>query len=243
MNEIEFLPKKYLEKRARSNVKWSRLLLLMLVLVGIVGVGLYQVAALHHLHSQLAEVDDEHQRIVKLMTEVNNKREVLNRLQHSARLLTFLEHPYPRSQILAALVNPLSDQIALSQIHLTHQQTDPNVFRTLADLSDPKQAATVHPMKQDLNTLTAESRLRQCTVELAGTTDDPSTLYNFLTALHQSEIVETAKIESIDPHHRADGTEFSNFTAHIKIKRGYGTSFDEVVGQTAGSQTAQDRLR
>ena len=98
-------------------------------------------------------------------------------------------------------------------------------------------------MQLDLKQLIEEATSRHCTVEIEGTTDDTSCLYPYLASLHQAEVVESAKIESIDPHQKTDGTEFSNFTAHVKIRRGYLSQFETLVGRLMEVSPGQEGIR
>lgn len=242
MNEIEFLPKRFREKRRRSSIKVPRLLVFSLLIGLLAVVSLFQLAKLYNVHSQLAELKVQHERIAQLLQEVDRTHAEVIQKRHHARLLTFLEHPYPKSQILAQITNPLPGEITLKRIELTHHQVAVNNARQKSEKSSD-QPPSGTPMEIDLKQLIAENKTRQCTVELEGTTGDTSQLYTFLAALHESGLVESAKIESIDPQMDADGHEFSNFTAHVHIRRGHFNDFSTAVARALDAARSQGDVR
>ncbi len=239
MNEIEFLPKKFRERRARNNIRVSRTFVLLLLAAAMALVTIYQLSSLRRVQVQLADLEDAHAQVAQLMAEVDLKREEVHRLRHYARLLTFLEHPYPKSQIVASLANLIPPEMVITQMHLSHPAARTGAFQPLAEADTSKMPA----MEQDLQKLVHETRTRRCTVELEGTTEDTSALYEFLARLHQLEIVESAKIESVDPRTGTAGTEISNFTAHIKIKPGHARQFEQLLGQITASRLGEERVR
>jgi len=240
-HEIEFLPKRYREKRKKNNIKVSRILLIVIMVGGMASVLLYQLACLHSVNRQVAAIDKQNEKVMQLMQEVESRRAKVVLERHHANLLTFLDHPYPKSQIISALVNPLSREITITRLQITQEQVaNPNAKPP----SEKGQAAPKgHPMELDLKTLISEAKTRRVMVEVEGTTDDTSSLYTYLASLHQAEIIESAKIESIDPHQKSDGSEFSNFTAHVRVKRGYLTQFGTLLGQAVQPAPGQEGIR
>lgn len=242
MNEIEFLPKRFREKRRRSNFQVPRLLVFSLLLGLLAVVSLFQLAELYSVRSQLAALKAQHERIAQLLQEVERTKAEVAQKRHHARLLTFLAHPYPKSQILAQITNPLPSEIIITRIELTHTQAAVNNTRQKSEKSSD-QPPSGSPMEIDLQQLMDETKNRQCTVELEGTTDETSQLYTFLAALHESGLVESAKIESIDPQMDPDGHEFSNFTAHVNIRRGHFNDFKTAVAQALETLSDQGGIR
>lgn len=240
-DEIEFLPKKYREKRKSHNFQVSRLLLIVLVVASMSAVVLYQLASLHAVNREVATLDQQHAKVMQLMQEVERRRAEVAVKRHHAKLLTFLDHPYPKSQVISAIANPLPTEITITRLQLTVEQTAVAGQKPVSEKG--KSAPQGHPMELDLKQLIDDAKSRHCTVEVEGTTDDTSCLYTFLASLHQAEIIESAKIESIDPHQNSDGSEFSNFTAHVKVKRGYLMHFETVVGQRVDAAPSLEDLR
>ena len=240
-DEIEFLPKKYREKRKNNSFKVSRLLLVVVLLAGMGIVLLYQLASLHSLNLQVAAIDQQNTTVMQLMQEVELRRAEVEEQRHHAKLLTFLDHTFPKSQIIAAITNPLPPEITIIRLQISAAQT-PGAGNKLVT-EKGKEKPKGHPMQLDLKQLIEEATSRHCTVEIEGTTDDTSCLYPYLASLHQAEVVESAKIESIDPHQKTDGTEFSNFTAHVKIRRGYLSQFETLVGRLMEVSPGQEGIR
>ncbi|PQO25988.1 hypothetical protein C5Y96_21290 [Blastopirellula marina] len=240
-DEIEFLPKKYREKRKSHNFQVSRLLLIVVIVAGMSAVLLYQLASLHAVNLQVSALDSQHEKIMQLMQEVERSRAEVAVKRHHAKLQTFLDHPYPKSQIIAAIANPLPTEITITRLQVTVEQLAATSAKPPSEKG--KSVPQGHPMVLDLKQLIGEAKAHRCTVEVEGTTDDTSCLYTFLASLHQAEIIESAKIESIDPHQKSDGSEFSNFTAHVKVKRGYLNHFETLVGRTIEAAPLAEGIR
>ncbi len=242
MNEIEFLPKRFREKQRNSKVKIPRVLVFSLLIGLLAIVSLYQLAKLHHIRSQLATLKAQHERIDQLTQEVERTQAEVAQKRHHVRLLTFLDYPYPKSQILAQITNPLPGEITIKRIELTHTKIATNSAREKSEKGGD-QKPQGNPMEIDLQQLIVENKNRQCTVELEGTTDDTSLLYTFLAALHESGLVESAKIESIDPQMDVDGHEYSNFTAHVNIRRGHFGDFSAAMVRAWDAVRSQGDVR
>src|SRR5581483_9783167 len=109
MKDIDFLPAKYQEATAQLHAQWWRMAVLAMfaALVGLAVFGQYGIrlhaqgeieTLLPQYHAALAEM----QRLAKTEDAVRP-----NRAQ--AELLTYLRHPWPRTQILARIMAPLPD--------------------------------------------------------------------------------------------------------------------------------------
>lgn len=231
VNEIEFLPKRFREKQRHSNIKVSRWLVLSLLLGVMALVSLCQLASLHHVRGQLATLKTQHDRIAALLQEVDKSRSRLTQMRHHARLQAFLDHPYPKSQIIAEVTNPLPAEIVITRIELARTLRAADGTRAVAENASD-QGKKGHPMELDLKQLVSESERRQCTLEIEGTTSDTSSLYTFLATLHESDIVQSAKLESIDPQTNAQGQELSSFTAHVNIEQGHLDAFQATLIST-----------
>lgn len=242
MNEIEFLPKRFREKQRRSSIKAPRLLIFSLLVSFLAIVSLVELARLYQVRSQLANLQSQHERIDLLTQEVERTRAEVAGKRHHARLLTFLDHPYPRSRVLAVLTNPLPAKIVIKRIELTHRQAAAVSTRQKSE-KDSEQTPQGAPLQNDLAQLIRDNQNRQCIVELEGTTDDSSLLYTFLATLHESDLIESAKIESIDPHLDSKGREFSNFTAHVQIRRGHFPDFHTAIVQALQAAQQQGGIR
>lgn len=229
-HEIEFLPKKFRERRSRKSINVSRWLVAVVLIAALAVVTLYQLADLHSLNVRLAELDRSHGEVSQLMQQLELKRaEVAAKRQH-ANLLTFLHYPYPKSQVIATVTNPLPSQITLTRIQITSDVASPSSSNKAAE-NESAQQTSGPPMQADFTELLKQQRSKRCMVELEGTTEDSSCLYNFVADLHQAEIVDSATLETIDPQKSPDGREISTFTVHVKIKRGHLDEFTRLVGQ------------
>jgi len=232
MNNIEFLPKKYKERRSNSQIQVSFTLVIGLLVTVLLIPTIFQVISLQRVWREIAAIEEDYNRVQELRMSVGNKQHRVETARHHAQLLTYLMHPHPRSQILSTVTNPLPDEILVRRIHIGPMKQG----KTLRLESEAEaETKNLPPMLADLQQLVNENSARRLHVKIEGTTQDTGILYEYLANLHNAELIAGAKIESIDPKIELDGTEVSDFTAFIQLKRGHAQMFDAYGQQTAGN--------
>jgi hypothetical protein len=111
--DIDFLPRKYREENARRKVHGWRV-----AVVGAIA-GMVLIAAVLQYRKRLA-LEDELALVAQHFTAAEADLARLGELQgrlaeleSEAELITFLGHPWPRSLVLAAVVEPLPKSIRM----------------------------------------------------------------------------------------------------------------------------------
>ena len=116
MTNIDFLPARYKEQHATRRKHAWRLVVVCLFGSSVVLAALFQ-NTLHRtisaqLEASVQQYGDAESRRAKLTTLQAD----LRLARHEAELYTYLQHPWPRSQILAAIADPLPEGIAVRMI-------------------------------------------------------------------------------------------------------------------------------
>lgn len=235
---IEFLPKKYQEQRVRRGWNLSRLMVFASLLVVMLAVSGTQLLQLQNARMRCAVLTAPHDDVIKQRRQVALNQGKLVGLQDQARLLTFLGHPYPKSQVLAAVTNPLPRYVRITSLRID-RPTRPRDDYAKNEADDERGPGS--PFLQDLKAMVEECRMHNIVVKIEGTTSDSGLLYAYLAELHTHPLVEAAMIESIDPERLADGTEQSRFTAVVNIDRGYLDRFAPRAERTADAASKEQR--
>ena len=231
MNDIDFLPIEYRQKHERRQSQpWQ-------AFVAVAIVGLVAAAALmqHYrrqfVQSDLAMITPVYDTAVEQQNHLADVQKQLEAAKANAELYTYLRYPWPRSQLLSALVGPLPDSITLQQIQILREAVP--VTPALGPPSDTAKVPTdpkaeaeklkaMPPAERDLLKLTGKLNPLQTTVVLVGTANEIAALHRYIGDLDADEIFEKAELDCIN---RIDNEKFGgglNFRVLLTVQPGYG---------------------
>lgn len=232
MKRIEFLPESYRRRHLQQQARtWEIGVIGMFALVIALSAAFqgFQRArivsrekAAIAMNQAATSIEQEHQR---LSSEVAKLADV-------AELVTYLEHPWPRTQILNAVSENLPDEVRIVELHLS-RQTSTGVPIALAESSEDKRSAA----KKDLDQLRAEFDRSESILSLAGETFAASRVYELAQRLGKSPLFASVRIESVG-NQRDEQSRKVEFRIRASIKPGHGqqggsTTSDSVVAQGA----------
>ncbi len=123
MKSIDFLPDIYRQRETlrRARLWWG---IVVLVFSSALGASTIAQALLRHsTQQQLDSLAGEYAAAQTQVQELSTLQAQIGRAGHEANLYTYLENPWPRTQLLAQVVRPLPDCIRLSQIHIAEQES------------------------------------------------------------------------------------------------------------------------
>ncbi len=226
MTNLDFLPNDYRRRAAnRSTHAW--LFILLLVFGAFVGVvSSYQLLTLRTLRQQSAEVE-----LPYSQAELAKKRfaELESQLADTnvhADLHTFLRHPWPRTQVLAALVKHLPPEVDLTEVTIRREQLEVekdliNPQQIVAAQQD-KEASKKLDVQQSLKLLREETEATRTVVRVRGVTTDNSALHHCIRAIGQSRLFTKANLESLDSTDDDATTGTASFEMCVELLPGYG---------------------
>jgi Tfp pilus assembly protein PilN len=224
MLDIDFLPAQYHQRQARKRSKpWQAIVLLsFVVLVGVAAVGQYRQH--RGLRAELELMAPQYEQAVAAIARLDSLQKELKTARAEAALLIYLRHPWPRTQLLRALLESLPDQILLTELEILTEsrslETRPG-HRTPPDDDAEKATAAMAPAERDMAALRQQVDGMQTVIHLAGTTDDSAALHRYLGALAHSSLFRKAQLESIESIEGA-GSHAARFRATIVVRPGYG---------------------
>ncbi len=246
MHDVDFLPVEYRQKHARRQSQpWQ-------VVVAAAIVGLAATAAIvqnvrrHRVAADLATIDAVYRVAISEQNEVAEGQKRLQDARARAELYTYLRHPWPRTQLLAALIGPLPDAVTLQSIQILRES--PLHRRPPANQppTDPKaeeaRLKSLAPAERDLEQLRRRLDSLDTVVVLSGTATDIAALHQYIGDLENTDIFEKAELDSF---HRIDDAAAAmlQFRAVLAVHPGYGQP-DGPVGvdarNLAGRSSAKD---
>jgi hypothetical protein len=241
MKNIDFLPEVYRERIAlrQARVWWG-------IVVLIFGVAIASTAAAQHLlrRSVQRQFDDLEPQFAAAQAQVNRlaKAQAENRAAgHWAGLVTYLEQPWPRSQLLAEIMQPLPKDIRLTELILAEEE----VTRPTTEEAGPRRrtrsseqpSQKLSPPLADLEALRKLHDYKRPVIEISGTIHDVARLHEYVTAIGRSPLVAHAQIKSLESAAPTAADQSTIFTVRLVFRPSYGQpDADPLVADDANTR-------
>ena len=223
MKTIDFLPDTYRQRAAlrKARVWWC---LVVVLFSGAIGSSIVaQVWLRLSLKRQLAIVEEAFLTSQVQVKELATLQSQIARSAQEASLFTYLQHPWPRTQLLAQVVKPLPGSIRLTQIHIREEDLPRETPQAGPQhrAGDAQAAAKLHPPEEDLAKLQQEIDYKQTVVEIQGVTPNVSDLHEFVAELNDSSLIASAHIKSLEADQMQQQVR-TRFTLRLIVHPGYG---------------------
>jgi hypothetical protein len=219
---IDFLPDHYRERRKQRRVRWWWATIvclfggIVLATASLQWLNVQRVKReLQHLETQCAAFRQLDQQLLELESKAAG-------LSHSANLYTFLKHPWPRTQILAAVVHPLPREVQLTSIRISEALVAKK-NAPAAPEATAEQAKPAHPAIADLQQLHDTHEAQRIVVLIEGSVKDAETLHQYLEALGNQPLVAEARLNSMESR-KLETHSLVVFQLHVTVKSGHGLS-------------------
>ena len=237
MKSIDFLPEIYRQREAlrRARLWWGAVVVIFGGAIGASATA--QLWLRHSLERELRELAPQYAAAQAQVQELTALQTQITRAGHEANLYTYLDHPWPRTQLLAEVVRPLPDCMRLTQMHVGEEEQARQAAAAGPRSTRPDdQAAASSQPELDLLRLQDELDRRQATVELDGHTADVSRLHAYVAEVNRSPIIAQAHIKSLEA---AAGNQASKtrFTLRLIVRPGH-CQASEAAGATTTAGAA-----
>ena len=235
MTRIDFLPEKYHHERSAHRTRiWALALLAMFGGV-IAATSLLQFKVKRSVRRQVLVVDAMYVDAESKTQRLLNLQARLKLARTTARLHLYLRHPWPCTQILAAVVEGLPDSVSISELRLAGPATKTGKPRSGGRVRPSRRHAVQQevdsvqpPAQRDLQHLRNESGRGPTVVYLTGVTQDTSSLHQYVSEIGRLDLiakVELGSIESIESDSEFNGTSnmqnASRFQIRLIVETGY----------------------
>ena len=220
MHQIDFLPPQYHQQNASRQVKPWRIVVVTAFMLLLAAAAFAQYCQRSRAAGNLKTVESCYDETVRLGDSLRTEQARLETAQSDAELFTYLRHPWPRTQLLSALVAPLPPQIALEQILVGLETPADQADRAISVPAGARPAAAravpqslvgrgdqkpedgrlknAPPAQRDLERLRDQCDTAQTLLRVTGTTTDAGALYRYLHALGTPDLFAKAELRSIE---------------------------------------------
>ena len=224
MQTIDFLPEHYRERRKQRRVRWWWALIVCLFGGIVLGTASVQWLSVQRVKRELAQLELQCKTHRQLDQELLALETKVASLSHSANLYTFLKHPWPRTQILAAVVTPLPKDVQLTSIRVAETLIAKKPGTAAAPEATPE-TAKVTPIAAvaDLQQLHDAHEAQRIVVHVEGSVREAETLHAYLEALAQQPLIAEARLSGMETRKLETHT-LVVFELHITIKSAHGLS-------------------
>ena|SRR5437762_550575 len=222
MKSIDFLPDIYRQRDAlrRARIWWAMVVVIFSSAIGASAVA--QGWLRHGLAEQFDSLAAEYATAQTQVQELSAIQTQAVRAGQEASLYTFLENPWPRTQLLAEIVRPLPDGIRLTKINILDEEQAKTAIqigpRNMK--AEEEAAAKASGPEKDLAKLQEEVGHRQTTVEIEGHTADVPRLHAYVADLSRSPLIAGASPKSLESSGANQQTQ-TRFTLRLLVRPGY----------------------
>jgi hypothetical protein len=225
MQDVDFLPIEYRQQHAQRQVQPWRIIVVAAFLA------LSAAATIAHYHQrwrtekQLAAIVPCYDAAVRQNELLKEAETQLQTVQSAAELFTYLRHPWPKTQVLAALVAPLPREVTLSQLQIVRETPADQLLMEQRPQIDKKaedeKLAKMPPAQRDLRRLHDEFDKTRTLVRITGTSSETGALHRYLGALGKSNMFAKAELRSLESVEGKQG-HACRFQATLVVRPGYG---------------------
>jgi hypothetical protein len=228
MQDIDFLPQRYREARAqRTKELWA--VAVVFVYAGLLCTsGYLQRSDQRQFTQNLAAANAQRAVVTAQAARLAALQAELKQAQARAGLIAYLKHPWPRTQIVAAIVQPLLEGLALGELRVQRLEATPVMNRSsptrsrAASPTDAK-ADTRSPVERDLERIREACDATSVVVTLKGTANDVSLVHMYLGALGKDRLFSRVDLMNVDSQEaQRQAGRGCRFTARLVVRPGYG---------------------
>ncbi len=233
MKTIDFLPDVYRQRTALAHARiwWGIVGMIFSVAIGSTAGAQFLLRRsiqrqMDDLAPQFATAQEQVQRLAQLHSQHRRAGEL-------AGLVTYLEQPWPRTQLVSEVVGPLPEEIHLTELVITEEeQAKPTTEegagpRRRRNQAEGESQAKVSPAVADLNSLRQAHDHKRPIIEVTGTVADVAVLHKYVSDLGRSPLVSRAQIKSLESAATVVQEKPTQFTLRLQFKPSHGQHIEE----------------
>ncbi|HZZ28617.1 MAG TPA: hypothetical protein VFE46_11500 [Pirellulales bacterium] len=221
--DIDFLPTSFYEAHLQRKHSTWRVAVVVAFIALIVFAAIYQQFLRKLGDDQLAKLVPQFEQAKAHTEHLAQLQQALQTAERRADLFAYLRHPWPRSQILAALAEPLPDEIELDVISISREPLPIAEGTNPQGTAKPGETALakLDSPQRDLLALREHCDRTQIVVNCSGLTDDPASLHRYLEQISHDSLLAKVEIRSME-RVTNDLSGRIRFAAKITVRPGYG---------------------
>ncbi len=225
MNQIDFLPHDYRREHTRRRRQVWQIAAVALVTGIIAAATILQSRTAVHLCARIDNLMPQYHQAQERNKQLAELKTKLEAAQDEAELFTYLRHPWPRTQILAALLRPLPQDVTLEKIRISPKLPSgsrrQNIRSGAEREAEEKRLASLSPAARDLQQIKSDVDPMQTELTITGTTTQPAALHAYIGNLGRESFFCKAELESIESVKREKIGQMK-FQLRVLVQPGYG---------------------
>ena len=222
MKSIDFLPEIYTQNRVQRRAQaWWCLIGAAFAVVVLLAASM-QWMIRYGIERELALIAPKYAEALKRQNELHAIRQEIEEAEEVADLYAYLSHPWPRSQLLAAVIRPLPESVRLTEIIVTHEALPVGPPITPASSASSGTKELPSSAAADLTLLRAECDGRQTVLILVGTATTLSELHAYVDRLGRSPLIAAAHLKGVETAAVGISAGEARFHLHVAVRPGYG---------------------
>ena len=243
--DVDFLPVAYREQIARRQGFSQGLIVTILFVAMLPAAHVAQMVVRRGVQRDLSALTLPHEATLAANKQLDDLQTRLDGATATAELYTYLQHPWPRTQILAAIFNPLPDAVTLREVRVVRDEVKsggPAEHLSPAEKqAEEQRQARLSPAARDLKWLRDAADKAPTVVHVTGVTAQSKDLHRYLSELGKNTLFSTVSLLSIDDA-TADHSGHLRFNVSVIVRPGYGLpggpapTKDKSVVQSAAPQ-------
>ncbi len=223
---IDFLPQSYREDYKRRRTRFWQIVVVAAFLLTLPAASLFQYRVKRSVQLEIDELAETNSQSRATAADLAAVEAKLNSSEAMARLVTYLGHPWPHTQILAALVEDLPESVLLTELDVARGEIDRAKPAGPHEEINPKASETKDanrpPAASDLDALRAANSGRVL-IHLAGRSFNLGELHQYLGKLAKHELFDEVDLESIESApNDSSKSDAAHFQAVLVVRRAYG---------------------
>ncbi|MFI4874382.1 MAG: hypothetical protein ACIALR_03560 [Blastopirellula sp. JB062] len=213
MQDIDFLPKKFRDRRKRRRASVYRW-------IGAASVGgvlllaaLLQLGVQRRLQTQRNSLEPAYLTAVAKREKLIELQSQLAKDRKEAQLYATLRSHWPTTQLLTCIAEPLPASLTFREMKLNHETASTTQRRN----EEEETAATKSADQRDYEHFQSERQKRSSKIDIDGVVTDVSQLYEFMVKLNDHPLVQRAIIESVEPIDQDEDLGRSDFELQVVL--------------------------
>ena len=226
--DIDFLPVHYREKKVQRQTNAWRVGVTVLMVGAIATALACQIGLRYQAECELAELNTRHAAAQGQTQHLADLQLQLKAVNERAGLYAYLQHPWPRTQICAAVIDGLPAQVTLQELRIwretpaaSNNANSPDRNRAKSRADEVAELAKLSAAARDLRKLRDELDKQQTVVSLSGVASDEVLMRSYLKHIAQNEWfskVEWGPVEKSE----GDPAHVAKFSVRLIVRPGYG---------------------
>jgi Tfp pilus assembly protein PilN len=238
MNEIDFLPDRLRVTRREHKTRRLWYVGVAFCVLALAVASSLQFATRRRLTADLEVANAAYDSAQRDLLRLARAQAELAVAHDEAELLTYVRHPWPRTQIIAALLRPLPEAVSLTELRIGREsavQTNLGQFQPEVGVGAPPGADKRTPARRDLERLRKSTDEQRTVAMLNGHAADGAALHRYLHELGRTPLFVGVELGSLESNAETDGK--TRFEVRLIVRPGHGQSDGHKPPATNASPT------